>query len=198
MFFVGILVFTFILYMCFFISVRSFKEFRDFALLNIFTSFFLIPFFATELPAYTDGAFHFLTFMKFTMCIPPYFMIYFATLFAIDYHHRIYSASYIILRAVVLAVQVITTLAVPTYDWLVKITPFMLALLIFQGGIGAMVVVQEFLRKDSRKTAIQFILGFVPLLICAILDITLRLADNTQAYPYFSILLSNSSRVIKP
>ena len=187
MFFVGILIFTFILYMCFFISIRSFKEFRDFALLNIFTSFFLISFFATELPAYTDGAFHFLTFMKLTRVLPPYFMIYFATLFAIDYHHKKYTAPYITLRAVVLAVQVIGTLLVPSYDLLAKITPYMLALLVFQAWVGIRVVILELIGKKNRKIAVQFVLGFLPLLISVAIDLSLRLHDNTQAYPYFSI-----------
>ena len=187
MFFVGILFFTFILFLCFYLNVREFKEFRDFAIINIFTSFFLMPFFATELPMYTDGAIPFLPFMKLTMCIPPYFMVYFATLFAIDYHRKKYTSRYKLLRVGVLAAQVIVTLLAPTYDALTKITPYMLALLGFQGFIGASVVVHEFRKKESRSTSIQFILGFLPLFISAAIDITIRLIDNTREYPYFSI-----------
>ena len=187
MFFVGILIFTFILFMCFYLSVREFKEFRDFAILNIFTSFFLIPFFATELPMYTDGALPFLPFLKFTLCIPPYFMVYFGTLFAIDYHRRKYTSPYKLVRAIVLAVQVIVTLSMPSYDALTKITPFMLLLLAFQGGIGAAVTVRGFINKNSRDTSLQFMFGFLPLSLAAIIDIIIRLVDNTQEYPYFSI-----------
>lgn len=187
MFLVGILLFTFILYMSFFLRVPSYKEFRDFALLNIFTAAFLIPFFATELPVYTNGSLPFLPFFKLTMCIPPYFMIYFATLFAIDYHHRKYTAPYIALRAVVLAVQVIVTMLVPSYDALVKITPLMFVLLVFQAGIGIMIVIRELINKTNRATALQFTLGFLPLIVSAVFDILLRLMDNTKVYPYFSI-----------
>ena len=187
MFFVGILVFTFILFMCFYLSVREFREFRDFAIINIFTSFFLIPFFATELPIYTSGTLPFLLFMKLTMCIPPYFMIYFATLFAIDYHRKRYNSKYKLLRAGILVAQIIVTLLTPNYDALTKLTPYMLGLLAFQGGIGARIVVHEFRNKASRNISIQFILGFFPLFISAAIDIIIRLADNTREYPYFSI-----------
>ena len=187
MFFVGILLFTFILFLCFYISVREFTEFRDFALINIFTSFFLIPFFSTELPMYTSGSLPFLLFLKLTMCIPTYFMIYFTTLFAIDYHHRKYKSRYKFGRAIVLALQVIVTLLAPSYDALIKIAPFMLIPFVFQAWLGIAIVCKSLMNKESRSTAVQFILGFSPLILTVAIDITIRLLDNTQEYTIFSI-----------
>lgn len=187
MLFVGILIFTFILYISFYINVRAFREFMDFALLNFFTAIFLIPFFATELPIYTNGGIPFLLFMKLTMCIPPYFMVYFGTLFAVDFHHRKYSARYKIFRAAILILQVIPTLLAPNYETLTRMTPFMLILLALQGGIGAMITMQELISKKNRKTALEFILGFLPMSSTAVIDIVIRLLDNTQSYPFFSI-----------
>ena len=183
----GILVFTFILYLCFFINVPNFKEFRDFALLNLFTSFFITPFFATELPPYTNGVFQFLSFYKLSLCIPAYFIIYFATMFSIHYHHLSYTRTCGIVQTAMLSVQVIATLIAPSYEALVRITPFMLALLAIQGLMGATIVVREICRTEHRQFAFEFLLGFLPLSLSALLDIALRLHDKTQVYPYFSI-----------
>ena len=187
MFFVGSQLFAFLLFLCFFINIRSYREFRDFALLNIFTLIFLIPFFATELPMYTNGFLPYMPFIKFTLCIPPCFMIYFATLFAIDYHNRYYKKIYKIIRLTALAVQVIMIILAPTYESLVKITPIILVLIAFQLIIGIRVVIQELLKKETRVTALQFIFGFMPVIITAIFDISIRHADKSKVYPYFSI-----------
>ena len=184
----GILLFTFILFMSFYINVPAFKEFRDFALLNIFTAVFLIPFFATEIPFYTTGQIPFLLFYKLTLCIPMYFMIYFATLFAVDYLHKFYPVfPYRIIRIVILLIQIVATLLAPTFTALSKLTSFMLLLLAFHAGIGIMVIIRGFFNKNSKKLSLQLLLAFSPHLTLAIFDLILRAFDNTQAYPFFSI-----------
>lgn len=186
-FLVGILVFTFILYLCFYLGMKNFKEFRDFAILNFFTAIFLTPFFATELPMYANGAISYMPFIKLTLCIPPCLIVYFATLFVIDYTRQKFSAKYIAMRAAILAAQVLPIFLAPNYDFLVNITPYILVLLGIQGLIGAYAAISGILASDTRKDALQLVLGFMPFSIGAIIDITLRLHDNTRTYPYFSI-----------
>ena len=184
---IGILICAFILFLSFFIAIPEFKEFRDFALINLFTSLFITTFFATELPPYTNGAFHFLPFYKISLCIPAYFIIYFATMFSIHYHHLRYTRTHGITQNLILAVQVITTLLTPSFDALAKIAPFMLALLIIQGGIGGAILLRELRRRENHRPSLEYLLGFLPLFLSALLDIALRVHDKTQAYPYFSL-----------
>ena len=186
-FFVGILLFTFVLYLALYIRLPSFKEFRDFALVNLFTMFFITPFFATEFPLYTNGIISFVPFIKFNQCISFYISIYFATLFALDYLQMRIVRSLEIVRLGILAVQIITTIAAPSYEALIDIMPVMLGLVLVQGGFGAGAVVRQFLHKKKRSIAIQFGLGFLPLSTAVALDIILRLHDNTIAYPYYSV-----------
>lgn len=114
-------------------------------------------------------------------------MLYFATLFAIDYHHRKFASQYKVVRFFALALQISAILVAPDYESLVQTTPFVLVLLVFQIWIGVSVIVRELLNKESRKTALEFILGFTPLLATAALDLLLRFVDNTKVYPFYSI-----------
>ena len=187
MFLVGILFLTFILYLSFYLNLKAFKEFRDFAFVNFFTSIFLIPFFATELPAYTNGRLPYVPFIKLTLCMPPYFMVFFATLFAINFLSIKPPLKVNILRWSILALQVLLTLFAPTYDFLIEIFPLMLVLLAMQGLIGALAVIKELLGKEKRMAALYFATGFLPLSSTIVVDLTLRLTDNTRTYTYFSI-----------
>lgn len=184
---VGILFFTFLLYMSFYLNLPTFKEFRDFAIVNICTSIFIIPFFATELPMYTNNDIPFLPFIKSTLCIQPYFIIYFAALFAMDFQQIKFSPQIELIRRLILAFQVIVTACMPTFEGLVKIAPLMLTLLLVQGCFAAFYVIRNFLHKKTRRLAVQFSLGFLPLALTVTLDLILRAYDNTQTYPYFSI-----------
>ncbi|WP_294428665.1 SpoIIE family protein phosphatase [uncultured Treponema sp.] len=186
-FLVGFLIFTFVLYISFYLSQRVFKEFRDFALVNIFTSIFLIPFFATELPLYTSGLIPFTLFYKLMMCIPAYLIIYFATLFAQDFQHAKFPKVIEVFRIVILSVQIISTILAPRYTSLIKIAPFMLALLGIQGLIGAVYVVLGIKNSERRKPAIQFSVSFLPFTFSILFDLLIRIHDDTQTYPYYSL-----------
>lgn len=186
-FLMGILVFTFILYICFYLNVRKFKEFRDFAFINFFTAIFMIPFFSTELPIYTRGAIPFLIFIKLTLCIPPYFIVFFATKFARDYTKAEIPTLLKNIGVVTLICQIIVTLLSPTYERLMKITPFMLILLMVHAITGTVTVARQLSNPKAKREAIQFAHGFLPLTISVFIDLGIRLYDNTQTYIYYTI-----------
>ena len=183
----GIMLFTFILYLCLYINLPAFKEFRDFALLNMFTSFFLCYFFATEVPAYTNGILSHLTFAKFTLCIPGYVIIFLSTLFAADYYGAKTSRPLMIFRAVILAIQVVPTFFTTNYDFLLKVSPFMMTLLLLQVLSGVYELVKNFISKETRGRCLQLSIGFMPFVLGMLTDVAIRSIDNTQAYPYFTI-----------
>lgn len=187
MFLIGILFFTFVLYLSFYINLRTFRAFKDFAFLNLATSIFLIPFFATELPIYTNGVLPFVPFIKFTLCIPAYFMVFFGTSFTINFLGLNPPFKINVLRYAILGIQILITLLAPNYEFLITAFPYMMAVLAVQGLIGAAAVVRQIMNKEKRHLAISFAGGFLPMTISIIIDIVLRLADNTRTYTYFSI-----------
>lgn len=186
-FLVGIMLFTFILYINFYRKLKNFKEYRDFALLNLSTSVMLVPFFATEIPLYTNGHLPFLWFVKCTLCFSSYCTLYFATSFASNFQHTPFSKRVEYIRLGILAVQIVVTALIPTYSGLIRILPFMLVLLAVQGGFAAVQVVRNARRPQVRHLAVQFGVAFLPLTFCALVDIFVRWYDNTQAYPVFSL-----------
>lgn len=187
MFLVGTLVFTFILYICLYLSLPKFKEYRDFALMNLFTIFFLIPFFATELPIYNSGRIPFLLFTKFTYCIPAYLTIAFTAHFAFNFMHTKQPLWVKIARSSILIIQIIITLLIPTYQQLVDTMPLLFSLLIAQGMFAVVLVFRNFIKKENRKLSILFSLGFLPLFLTAALDISRRLHDHTQTYTFIAL-----------
>ncbi len=183
----GIMFFTFILYFSLYANLKMFKEFREFALLNLFSCFCLFYFFATEVPLYTAGHIPFLIFAKFTLCIPGYTIVYLSTLFAADYCGTKTPFPLKLARNLIFAVQVIPTFFATSYDFLVRVSPFMMVLVAIQVAGGICELVMNFLNKEAHGRALQFLIGFLPFLLGIMTDVTVRLIDNTQAYPYFTI-----------
>lgn len=187
MLFFGIMLFTGILYMVLYANLKDFKEFRIFSTLNFVTLFFLVYFFATEIPAYNEGMIPHLIFSKFTLCIPGYLIIYLSTRFASAYCG---SKTYLpirIIRTAIISVQVALTLFATSYDFLLKISMMMMTLVMIQIALGIFELVMNILNEKTRTNALQVFLGYTPFLAGITLDIALRIHDNTIAYPYFMI-----------
>ncbi|MBO6176034.1 MAG: SpoIIE family protein phosphatase [Treponema sp.] len=183
----GSLLLTFILYICFYLSARNFTEFKDFAFLNIFTAMFVLIFFATELPVYTGGIIPFLLFTKFTLCIPVYFMVYFATAFAVDFHHKTFSLPLRIFRISILTFQTLLTAGIPSYNGLIKIAPYMLALLFIQILTAIIYIIKLFIKKEKRAQTLYFVLAMIPFITASLIDVIARKSDESEVYPYYSI-----------
>ncbi|MDE6350495.1 MAG: hypothetical protein K2K67_05795, partial [Treponemataceae bacterium] len=131
-FLVGIHLFAFILYLMFYIKLRKFKEYFDFAIINIFTLVFLIPFFVTELPSYQIDQIPYLLFTKCTLWLPLYVIGYFLSSFVMHYQKVLFSRSVDIMRASVLIAQIVVMMAMPTYETLMLVAPLLLSLSVLQ------------------------------------------------------------------
>ena len=75
----------------------------------------------------------------------------------------------------------------PTYEKLVDAAPLLFTLLLVQAGFAVALVIKNFLNKEKRKLAINFSLGFSPLVLTAAIDLIRRYRDNTQTYTYLSL-----------
>lgn len=184
---VGTLALSFILYICLYLSIPKFKQYRDFAFMNLSMVFFLIPFFATEIPVYNSGAFPFLLFTKFTYCIPAFLTATFLVSFAFNFMDTKQPLWLIISRIGILLTQIIITLAIPTYDKLVEFAPSLLALLILNVGVAVVLVIINLSNPEKRKQAMLFTLGFLPLFLTMLIDIIRRVHDHTQTYTFISL-----------
>ena len=187
MYFIGGLVFAFCLYLILFLTRKKDREHLDFSLLNLFTILLLTPFYAPELPWYNDNSFPYILFMKLTLCLPLYWIFYFITNFIIDFEHSRQIPLMNRVRFIFVISQCIITLAAPDYDTLMDITVIMGIFTLLQLSFGLYIFVRNLLIKRRRKTAIIQFLGFSPVLVSILIDLILRIRDNTQVYPFFTI-----------
>lgn len=192
----GIMFFTFILYFILWANLRDFKEYLIFSLMNLATAFFNTYFFGTEIPVYTTDMISHLAFAKTSLCIPGYVAVYLTTLFASYFYDDKYPFPVRIIQKSILLIQVIPTVFATSYSFLVKISPLMMTLVVVQLAIGIHGLIKHILIKKYRKRAVLLLLGLTPFLLGITIDITLRIYDNTRAYPYFLTFGWQSSIVI--
>lgn len=186
-FLVGIQFFAFILYLMFYIKLRKFKEYFDFAMINIFTLILLFQFFATELPSDWIDQIPFRLFTKCTLWLPLYVIGYFLSSFVMHYQKILFSRSVDIMRASVLVGQVAVMMAMPTYETLILVAPFLLGLTVLQlVGVFAFLI-RNLFRPYSRARALECGIVFLPLICAAVFDIVIRTGDRSQTYPVFSL-----------
>lgn len=185
--FAGMMIFTFVLYMALYAAATKLHEFRDFALLNLFTALFLSYFFATEFPLYSNAYIPFLPFVKLSLYIPSFFIVHFATHFVYDFLQLELCRPFRITDRILLATQIIATIAAPTYAGFMLIAPLLLIPFLFHIFISGKAILRRLFDKERRMLAIFLMIGFIPFNIGAIVDIAVRICDNTKDYPFLSI-----------
>ncbi len=186
-FFEGGVLFAFILYFLLAIKRNQSKENFDFAVLNFFTLFISIPFFAPEIPWYFASFVSFPTFMKFTISLPFYWIFYFITSFIMDFEHSNKIEFVEKIRLGIVLGQTLITLIIPNYDILIDITKTMIMFSLLQLCFGLYAFVRNLFIKKRRHDAIIQFFGFLPVIISICLDFGLRLYDNTRIFPFFTI-----------
>lgn len=185
--FTGAMFCAFILYFLMFIFRRKEKENLAFALLNLSTTVFLIPFYAAGDPFYNSDYISFLLFMKLTLCISFYCMITLTSYFIIKILHVEIKKITKIAMASLIIIPSIVTLLIPTYNALMKAWPIFILMMMVQLGIGIFKFFQAIRIKIYRKNILAIITGFTPILITLVIDFVLRFLLNDTSKPYFSM-----------
>lgn len=176
-----------ILYLLLYLWRRKEKAYLDYALLNLSTMFFLTPFFAPEVPWYSTWGIPYLSFMKFALCICINFVIFFTARFITRYL-KVNESKYIVAaRYALLAIPVVVIMAAPSYDFLIKLTPFVLFMLACQIGIAVYFLIRKLMVKESRASAVVLLLGFSPTLTTMLLDLIVRVFSLNYSNTYLTI-----------
>ena len=181
----GIMFFTFILYIILWANLPLFKEYLIFALMNLATAMFNTYFFGSELPVYTTGMISHLIFAKITLCIPGYVAVYLTTQFGSYFYGDKYPLPVRIIQKAILLVQVVPTIFATSYSFLIKVSLPMMILVAVQLAIGIHGLIKHILMKNYRKKALLLTIGLAPFIIAILIDIFVRVYDNTRTYPFF-------------
>ena len=125
--FTGAMLLVFVLYFIMHIGLKKYfdnVEYIVFSLLNLFTIFFLFPFYSSEVPWIHSFGIPYLMMLKLTACSGAFITIYFANSFIISFLKYKQSKQKLEFRIILLALPVFFTFFVPTYKRLIDFIPF--------------------------------------------------------------------------
>ena len=178
----------FIIYFLAFLFQRKNKEYLSFSLMCLHTSMFALIFFSDKLPLFhqINSIGQYLLYYKFFCCLQVYFIFYFFVSFVIYFLGEGQSKNIIIIRTSLIAIQVVITLLIPTYNMLIKAYPYMLILCIFQ----LLFAIPPFISaiKKKNKNLWLTILVVFQITTGVIADGIIRGLLNITRFPYFTYI----------
>ena len=188
--FSAILMIVFFMYLFLYIVMKNYENrnvYLFFALLNLYTIFFLVPFFISEISWVKP------TWLSYAKLIQIFFYggafttIYFANSFIIAYLHRKDSLKIIITRLVLYIIPFIWSLTANTP---LKLNHFMPNIIFFgalQFCFSIPRLIKDLINKKARKNCISLLVGFTPVLIGILIDFILKFGRVSPNLPYFTI-----------
>ena len=187
MIFEGIMLCAAALYLLMYLWQRETKYYLWFALLNLSTMAFLLPFFVNDIPAYRALDISYTTFIKSTFCMNSYLLIFFGAYFIVSFlnvNERIIVKS---VRYAILIASSVATFLASDYNSLMRLTPFMLALLLLQGGIAMTHLIRSIIKAETRPHALTLLWGLLPLFVGMTADLVLHTFTLTNMNNYVTI-----------
>lgn len=188
-FFEGGLFCTFLLFFLLYCWQKQ-KSYFYFAMMNFSSIALLTPFFATEVPWYTSMGIPFLLFMKVTLCISSYFVIYFTSAFVVEFIN-IKRKKYIkIIQIIFLFIEITVTSLAKSYNQLATFTPYMLIMMAFTFGYAIFEVIKSFFfsTKEEKKLSSLFFRKSFFLWGTMVADFVLRGIFHNADFPFFTIM----------
>ena len=174
-------IFYFFLY-----SQRKFKEYFLHAMLNLFSAFFLSPFFQDQFTFLESFFASYLFFCKFFYAIPAYISAYFASSYMREFLHENDSKNLNLARLAILIIPIIVTLSISNLVSLLNAQPVLILFIGAQIYFGVESVLKSFIR--NQKEVYVLISGFSPVLVAIPVDIVVHSILQFDNLPYFTII----------
>ena len=188
--FTGAMLLVFVLYFIMHIGLKKYfdnVEYIVFALLNLFTNFFLFPFYSSEIPWIHSFGIPYLMMLKLTVCSGAFITIYFANSFIISFLKYKQSKQKLEFRIILLALPVFFTFFVPTYKRLIDFIPFITAFVLLQFCFSIPLLYKALKTPEKKNYAYQLLGGFSPVILSIFIDVILRLGFKIKTLPYFTL-----------
>ncbi len=194
MFFEGGLFFTFLFFLFLYLWIKN-RSYLFFAMMNLWTIVFITPFFAYEVPYYASIGIPYLLFIKLTLCCGLFFAFCSGVLFTTEYMGRKLNKRIVIIQCIVLIIEILSTVFRKSYSSLIKVTPFILIIMLLEIGYITVKIVKESNSENGeiRKKARILSVALAPLGIGILLDVILRTVLHNAEFPFFSVLLFSGS-----
>ena len=178
---------AFILFYILFAMQKKTKEYMSFALLNLFTLFFMAYFFAQELPWFAGLGLSFMVFIKFGLCFCSSCMVFFASSVMIHFTKLEETKKQLTVRLALFTAAVIITAIIPTYEGLMRICPLVIVLLLIQLSFGLYALVKALFKPEFRNNALILLVCFGSTFITGAADFILRVICKTNVLPHLTL-----------
>lgn len=176
-----------LLFFLIFIQRKKDWEYFYFSLINLATILFIQPFYAWEMPWFLSVNLPYDWYSKLFCCIPGCLICYFIASFIYSYEKFKEPKTFFYVRTALLIVTILTCLLAPNYKILMNLTPYTLFMLIIQAVFGFSVAIYQIAKKINIKQNIFILCGFLPIVICVLLDIILKDVFWLFDQPYYTI-----------
>ncbi len=187
LFFDGILACAFAFLFILFLANKKDLAILNFSLLCASAAFFLLYFFASELPSYSSGFVNHFTFVKLFLCCTTYTSIFLVISFILAFLKYKIPVWLVVLRHFFLYVTVIITLAAPDFNSLMKLCMPMLIFYTLQFFAAEVMAIKALFNALKRRRSIIYHIGFLPILISMFFDIVIRDVLRDVSSPYFTL-----------
>lgn len=188
--FAGVLLLVFFIYMFLYIVMHKHTKsfvYLFFALLNLYTVQFLVPFFISEVSWMKP------MWLSYSMLIKLFFYggacttSYFANSFIISFLKEKDSKRIIIIRLVLYIIPMIWAFTLSSTKALNSFMPNIIFFGLLQFIFSFPRLIKAIINKKSRKNTLYLIIGFSPVTIGVILDLILKIANLNPNLPFFTI-----------
>ena len=188
--FAGTMLIFFFIYL-FLYLVMSHYENRNvylfFALLNLYTICFLLPFFISEVSWAKPFWFSYSMMVKLFFYGGAFSTIYFASSFIIAFLRKKDSLPVIITRLALLIIPILCSLFIKSDKTLHNFMPVPIIFGAIQFSFSIPLLIKSLMNRKTRTNSIFLLLGFVPVIFCIILDLILKVGDVNPNLPYLTL-----------
>ncbi len=190
-FFEGLLFSVFLVFLMMYLARRKNAEYFSFAMMNFFTIFFMVTFFSGIVPVY-DLFKHFkisyTLFIKIFLYMNLYIIVNFFVYFMFDFLKTPEKKEFMILRIAALIAVSAVTFAMPNYESLHKITPYLLVYCAVNCLYGLFWVVKGLWDSKKKSDSILLICGLIPISVFGALDFIIHDVLRSVYFPFFTWL----------
>lgn len=172
------------LYLC---NKRKNKIDLTVASMAFFSMIFFSGFFAPVIPWYTSVGIPYIFFMKVALGVGVCFMMYYLSSFMILYIYNDYRKIEKIVKFVLTVICSIGILVAPNYYILMKMTPYIVAILTLEWASAFYYVFKAFKNPDRKTHARELIFSLSPLFITIIADLIIKYGFLNSNVVYLTI-----------
>ena len=188
--FAGVMMVIFFMYLFLYFVMKKDENknvYLFFALLNLYTVHFLLPFFFSEVSWAKPTWFSYNAVIKIFFFGGAFVTGYFANSFVMTYLRKKDSKTIVIIRLALLFIPMFFAFSLNSTKKLNSYIPILVVFDTLQFGITIPRLIISFIKKNTRSNVLGLLIGFSPVIVGVIIDIILKAGNLSPNQPFFTI-----------